>query len=116
MKKFILIAFLVAIAATAYAAKPGLPVDGGGIRVMGFAPDGKKDITLAVTSQTVDMRNDLAWSQYAPGACKFRSMTTATKAGLARTLPATTWNQRNVNASTPFINFSGCTSGELQRH
>lgn len=114
MKRLLLLA--VFFASAAYAARPDLPVDGKGVRVPGFAPDGKKDVALTVNSQTVDMRNDLSWSQYAPGACKFRTMSTATKAGATRTLPAANWNARNVNQSTPFINFSGCTSGELQRH
>lgn len=87
----------------------------GGTAVQGFAPNGTKDVTLAVTSQTVDMRNDLAWGAYAPADCKFRNMTTATKAGSLHTLPGGSWFVRVVNPSTPFTNISGCTSGELQR-
>ena len=80
-----------------------------------FAPNGKKDINLTVNSTTVDMRLDNGWALYTPTACVYRTMSTATKAGLKRTLPANTYNQRYVNPKTPFINFSGCTSGELQR-
>lgn len=80
-----------------------------------FAPNGKKDRALTVNSTTVDMRLDNGWATYTPTGCSYRTMSTATKAGLKRTLPANTYNQRYVNLKTPFINFSGCTSGELQR-
>lgn len=80
-----------------------------------FAPNGKKDVALTVNSTTVDMRLDNGWATWTPTACSYRTMSTATKAGLTRTLPANTYNQRYVNSKTPFINFSGCTSGELQR-
>lgn len=115
MRTKILTVILLLIAAVALAARPELPKDGAGVKVQGHAPTGSKDVTLTVASQTVNMTNDLSWSQYAPGACKFRTMSTATKAGIAHTLPATTWNTRNVNATSPFLNFTGCTSGELQR-
>jgi len=84
--------------------------------VQTIAPNGKKDVTLTVNSQTVDMRGDAQWAVYATAACKFRTMSTATKAGTARTIPITTWLERGVNPATPFINFTGCTGGELQRH
>lgn len=80
-----------------------------------FAPNGKKDRNLTVNSTVVDMRLDNGWATWTPTACSYRTMSTATKAGLKRTLPANTYNQRYVNSKTPFVNFSGCTSGELQR-
>ena len=115
MKYFITIMVLL-IAAVAYAAKADLPVDGKGIRIQSFAPDGTKSAALTIAKQTVDMRDDIAWSAYTPTACKFRSMTTATfRDNALNTLPANTRTTMHVNAETPFINFTGCTSGELSR-
>lgn len=111
MKKLIVLAAIFA-AATTYAATGQLPHVNS---VQLLAPNGKKDGTLAVTSSTVDMRGDSQWGVYATAACKFRTMSTATKAGTQRTIPITTWVTRGVNPATPFINFSGCTGGELQR-
>jgi len=115
MKRLLLITLIIALAATAYAAKATLPVDGLGIRVQGFAPDGKKNQALTVNTITKDMRDDLSWSAYTPTACKFRLMSTATKAGATQTLAANATTQRVVNTSTPYLNLSGCTSGELTR-
>jgi hypothetical protein len=115
MKKLLAALILVALASIAYAAKPGLPIDYFGIRVQGFAPDGKKNQALTVNTATVDTSNDITWSAYTPTACKFRLMSTITKAGAAQTMAANATTQRNVNMSTPFLNLSGCTSGELTR-
>jgi hypothetical protein len=106
---------ILALSAISYAAKSTLPVDGLGIRIQGFAPDGKKNQSLTVNSATVNASNDLAWSAYTPTACKFRLMSTVTRAGATQTMAANATTQRVVNMSTPFLNMSGCTSGELTR-
>lgn len=111
MKRLLILAAIFCTA-TAFAGTGTLPNINS---VQTIAPNGKKDTTLAVTSQTVDMRGDAQWAVYATAACKFRTMSTATKAGTQRTIPITTWTTRGVNSVTPFINFSGCTGGELQR-
>lgn len=111
----IITAALILIASIALAARPGLQVDGLGIRHSNFAPDGAKNVTLTVNKQTVDMRNDIGWSAYTPTACKFRAMSTATIKGTTQTLPANTRTTMHVNAGSAFINFTGCTTGELLR-
>ena len=115
MKILTIIAIILCTAGIVYAAKANLPVDGLGIRAQGFAPDGKKSVSLTVVKQTVDMRDDIAYEVYAPTACKFRGMTSATVRGTLSTLPANARLIRNVNATTPFVNFTGCTNGELLR-
>jgi hypothetical protein len=115
MKKILLTAAVVALASTAFATLPRLPVDGTGQKLQGFAPDGRKSSALTVGSTVKDMTSDVKWSAYTPTACKFRLQSTATKAGAAYTLPASAVTERVVNQSTPFINFTGCTSGELLR-
>jgi len=116
MRLLFSIVFAVMLAATAYADRAGLTVDAYGVRVQGFASNGAEDVNLTIASRTIDMTNEVAWSIYVPDAnCKFRTMSTATKQGLKRSVPATTWMTRNVHPRSMFINFSGCTSGELQR-
>lgn len=115
---------MVAWAVYAWAATPvyqqasTLQQDGNGNAVAAiqeFSPNGKFDALLTVTKQTVfDMRDFVKWSIYSP-ACKFRNMSTMTKAGGWRTVPATTYIIRGVHPATPFLNFTGCTAGELQR-
>jgi len=114
MKKLLLIILLICCAASAFAAKANLPVDGLGIRINDFAPSGRKSAELTVSSVTVDATDDLRYSIYSPTACAFRLMSTATVAGIKHTLPANAITSRAVNPATPFLNFSGCASGELQ--
>lgn len=111
MKKILILALLL-FASSAFAILPDLPRDGGGQKLQGFAP-GKRSQALTVNSVTTS--GDIGWSVYSPTACKFRAMSTATKAGVQFTIPVNTTIERRVNVSAPFINFSGCTSGELQR-
>lgn len=115
MKKIFLAILVVCCAATAFAAKANMPVDGLGIRVNEFAPSGKKSVLLTVNSQTINATDDLHYSVYSPTACSFRLMSTQTKAGIKHTLPANATTTRAVNPASPYLNFSGCTSGELQR-
>jgi hypothetical protein len=119
MKKTTIIlfaAFTVLLAISVYAAKPDLPVDGRGIRVQNFAPDGKKDVALTNNSQTTDMRDDLQYLvQNQASSCKFRTMTTATKVGALKYLAKGAIYQRGVNNSTPFFNSTSCGNGKMER-
>ena len=115
MKKFIVLIVLLC-ASVVIAASPEAQRDGVGYKMPIFSPDGRKDVSLTVNSSTVDMRNDIQWSAFAPGDCSFRVMSTSTKVGLKRTIKGGSWTfPRGRNSSTPFINFTSCTSGELQR-
>ena len=115
MKKLILLACVLCCVSIAYADRSELVRDAVGAKVQGFASNGRGDVALTAKSVTVDMSNEIAWSAYVTGGCKFRTMTTATKAGMTRTLPAATWMTRNIHPRSQFINFTGCTNGELQR-
>lgn len=115
MKKCLtLMAVLLALASTAFAAG-FLERDGDAVRVQVFAPNGNFGQALTVNSVTVDLTNAAMYGVYAPGAgCKVRVMDTTTKTGhFASTSIAATWTVRAVNRATPFLNLSGCTTGEL---
>jgi len=115
MRKTLLVCtLLVAVASPAFAAKPELPRDGQGMKIQGFAPSGKKSVQLTVNSQNINHSDDIRWSVYTPTACGFRLMSTATKVGIKHTLPANAVTERAVNSATPYVNYSGCTNGELQ--
>lgn len=112
MKKLILA--IVLTATTSFAAP--LQKDSNGYPVQGFTPDDSKSISLTIYKQTVDMTNDLWWSLYSPTACKYRMMDSATVTGHKQyTITADSNTSRGKHSNFPFINFSGCTSGELQR-
>lgn len=117
MKPLVLsvIVAVLCLSFVAYADRAELVKDGQKTKINGFAPNGAKDISLGVASQTVDMRNDVAWSVNSPVDCKYRTMSTATKAGRQKTIIASSPRTLVVNTASPFINFSGCTLGELER-
>lgn len=93
-----------------------LQKDSNGYVMQGAAPDGTLSQTLTVNSVTIDMSSNLWWGLYAPTACKVRLMPTTAKASYPTfTAPINTLTQRYINKLTPFVNFSGCTNGELQR-
>jgi hypothetical protein len=118
MKKIILLAVAVLMTATSALAaisNPAMPVSRQGYGVQQFAPISTKGAALTVASTTVDMSADLQWEFYGTTACKYRTMPTSTKAGFAMTLPANAFTSRAVNKAAPFVNFSGCTSGEYTR-
>ena len=117
MKK-LLIALLL-FSSTAYAVSTLIPdpgVTNGAVQVM--APDSRAETDLTVYSTVVDMKGRLMWQAFSPGACTFRIMTTATKVyAHPRTLPAATWLLRGVGQKTGrFVNFTGCTNGQLEIH
>jgi hypothetical protein len=116
MKNVIILTLLMVFAASsAFALKVELQRDGQGQKIQGFAPDGKKSQALTVVYTVVDTSNDTAWESYTPTACSFRLQSTATKAGMKLSLPANARIERKTNLSTPFVSYTGCTSGELQR-
>ena len=91
--------------------------DRNGNIVQGFAPNGTLSQTLTVNSVFVDMSDSLYWNLYAITACKLRITPTAAKASYPTFTAAVNTNVgRFVNRNTPFVNFTGCTNGELQRH
>jgi len=116
MKKFILLLALVA-ATPALAAETGfLERDHNGAVLQGGAPNGLLSQTLTVYSTTVDGTGSIWWALYPQADCKVRLMPTSAKGSYPQfTAPGTTTTSRLVNKVTPFINFSGCTGGELQR-
>lgn len=116
MKKVLLIILVLSVAAFAFADKGEMIKDGERTKVNGFAPNGKKEVLLTVNSQTVNMSDDIEWNVRATADCKFRTMSTVTKVGNAKTITSGTWGGRLVNPLTPYTNFSGCTAGTLERH
>lgn len=114
MKKLIIFAIL-ALATTAFAS-PLLLKDSNNNPVQGVAPDSAKISLLTVASTTIDMTDDLWWGLYTPTACKYRIMDTSAVAGHnQQTAPVNTLTSRYLKRGSGFINFSGCTNGELQR-
>lgn len=84
--------------------------------VQGPAPNGTLSQILTVASTTVDATGSIWWGLYAPADCKYRLMPTSAKASYPQhTAPGGSLTGRVVNSATPFVNFSGCTGGELQR-
>lgn len=115
MKKLITLALL--LMATTALAGGKLEKDLNGNLIQGFAPDGNYSQTLTVASVTYDMTSDMMWSLYAPSTgCKIRITPTSAKGSFPQhTIPDAMHIVRVVNRNTPFINYSGCTNGELQR-
>ena len=88
---------------------------GGGIPG-GYAPNGKKNVTLTVNSITTNVKLDEAYAIFPQRTtCKFRIMSTATKAGAKQSLPALTRTILYVNKATPYINTTSCANGEMTR-
>lgn len=115
MKNIVIAAGITLIAASAFALTPLPGTDGNRGNVTTFAPNGTKNVSTTVNSVTTDMRSDTAWTFYGMSTCKYRAMASATKSGTQNTLPAAIFVNRAVNPATPYINMSGCKSGELQR-
>lgn len=113
IRELLVFALLVSFAVSAYAL-PELPRDGGGQKIQDFAPNGKKSVALTVNSQTINFVSDIRWEVYTPSACSFRLQSSATKVGMKLTLPANAITKRAVNRVTPYVNYTGCASGELQ--
>ena len=118
MRNYIIIAFAIFfswLSYGAFAGKPELPKDGMKTKITAHAPDARKDVTLTVNSQTVDMTNDISWSASGASDCSYRSMSTATKAGVQKPLYGGQWNTRAIGASSVHMNYSGCTGWVLER-
>jgi hypothetical protein len=115
MKKWIILAVL-ALATTVFAGASQFRLAGPGrTAVQGFAPNGLFSQILTVYSTSINMTDYLAYSLYAPTACKIRLMPTSAKSTYVQnTIESTVPYTRVVNTATPFVNFSGCALGELQ--
>lgn len=86
------------------------------VTVQGAAPNGLLSQLLTVASTTIDLTGSLWWNLDSPTACKYRLMPTTAKSTYPQfTVHADTPIGWVVNKLTPFINFSGCTSGGLSR-
>jgi len=115
--KSLFLLLVLAAATSAGAAETGyLERDYSGTVLQGGAPNGLLSQTLTINSTTIDGTNSIWWSLYSPAACKVRLMPTSVTGSYPQfTAPVGVSLSRFVNKVTPFINFSGCTSGELQR-
>lgn len=112
MKKWIIALFITALATPALASS--LETDGDKRQIQGAAPNGLYSQTLTAASTTVSMVDRLWWSVYSATACKYRLMPTTSKGSYPQfTVPADTPIGMVVNKSAMYVNYSGCTSGEL---
>ena len=116
MKPHTVISCILLLALLAASAWSALRHDnlGNGEAVQGFAPDRTKSATLAVGQTNKSMATVLAWRVYSPVACKYRLQSTATRAGVQATIPATTDVTRIAHPAVPFVNFSGCTGADYE--
>ena len=115
MKKTLLIALvLTAFAIPVFAGLSQQMKDGANAIVETFAPDPTKSQALSIVRTQVDMRNDITWNVYVSSNCKFRNTSTTTRTGTLQTVTSGGY-MRAVHRKYPFVSFSGCTSGELNR-
>jgi hypothetical protein len=99
----------------ALATTSGLLSDGsGGYTIRQALGPGKSSGVLAVGKVTKNLTGKSGWAIYCTSAVKYRCMSTATLAGPQFTAPASTWHERRVNTSAPFLNISTPTAGEYQ--
>lgn len=106
---------LVLVVSAGYAASP-LERDADRNVIQGPAPNGLLSQILTVNSTTIDMSKTTWWGLYAPTACKYRLMPTSAKGAYPQfTVPEAQTTSMLVNRNTKFVNYSGCTSGELSR-
>lgn len=103
--RHLIIAVILMIAATCYAAKQDLPVDGKGIRINACAPTIANDTSLTGNSQTINVTDATCWQAYVAANTKFRTMSTATKRGIQHTLPTGSWRPETVS-NYKYVNFS----------
>lgn len=116
MKNFLLVVLCSCFVSSVAMAAGALPTDRNGVAVQLFSPNGAQSQLLTVVNTTINMSADTAWELYAPTACKVRFLpTTARGTNPTMTVLVGTTVTKGVNRLTPFINFSGCTNGELRR-
>lgn len=115
--KAIVLAVIVAVMCLSFVAwaKTELPKDGQKTKIMVHAPVAGSEQILTVNSTTVDMSSNISWGIYSPVDCSYRTMSTATKAGIQKTIPAGAWHVRGVREGSAFSNYSGCTGAQLER-
>lgn len=115
--KTLAVLLMLLIPAAAFAANPGfMERDHDNLVMQGGAPNSSMTQALTIASTTVNMAGTIWWSLYVGSDCKFRVLPTSangsypqdTAVGGGRTAFL-------VNKVSPFINFSGCTGGVLQR-
>jgi hypothetical protein len=116
MKRILLLAIgILCVGTLAIAADKGkAETDGRGVTIQGAAPNGLLSEILTVASKTIS--KVLYWEVYNPATdgCKWRTMPTAAKGAYPQfTIPVATAKGYIVNKATPFVNFSGCTNGQL---
>lgn len=87
---------------------------GGQIPVPGWAPNGKKTVTLTGASVFINMTSSVAWKVYPSADCAFRTLTSATKVGPTAPIYGGVPYGEVTNLATPFLNATGCT-GTLRR-
>jgi len=111
----VLFAVTVTVIAAPPVAKLQMVPDGQGAKVpvQGHASNGKKSQDLTVARTVVDHRSNTSWALYTPNDCKFALQSTATRSGKMRTWVGGIRGIEVVNSATPFVRYSGCTSGEL---
>jgi len=114
MKKLI-IAAMILTATTAMAKGPLQKETGVKAVIQGFAPDGTKSTAVtALISTTVDASTSAAFSIYCAADSKIRLMPTSAKSTYKQnTIPGGSWYTRVVNATTPFVNYSGACELQL---
>ena len=119
MKKLFITAVMILATATTIFAAGIMERDLNRNIIQGAAPDGNLSQLLTVNATTIDMTSTLWWDLYPPSTgCKYRLMplSTSTKSLYPQfTVPDGTKTGYVINRNTAFVNFSGCTSAELQR-
>jgi hypothetical protein len=85
---------------------------GGFTAIQGYSQNGRaRKQLLTVASITFNNHSTIAWGVYAPTACSYRLMTSATKVGMKQTLPVGSLSVV-INPDSYFTNFTGCTLAE----
>lgn len=118
MKIVLAILLLLGMSSTTFAAGPLMRSKPGNDPVPAFATHGAYVSVLGVGSTIIDLSNDTAFSVYCTngGWVRYMPSTTSTKASYVKVpVPLETWMTEGVHSATPFVNFSGCSTGYLKR-
>jgi len=111
----LIMCMILCLAVMAWAGRAELAKDGKSTKLEGHAPTAGKGQILTIASTTIDMSDDISWGLYTPTDCSYRTMSTSTRSGIQKTIPAGAWHVRVVSAGSAFTNFSGCTAAQLER-
>jgi hypothetical protein len=110
--KHIVIACLTVALVAALCYSGDLVTSGNNTPIQGFGGNEKKDVVITGKSQNINITQNTCWQVYTPTAGIFRTMTSATKVGIAHTLPAGAWYGEVVNgyaSKNRFLNISGAS-------